>query len=41
VIREQLFTWQPGKQRDYDVDVLISIKVTVEKGNFKVIAPLI
>ncbi len=40
VIREKLVNWQPGKQRDQNVDILIKIQVTVENGKFKVLAPV-
>ncbi len=38
VFRERINNWEPGKQRDTSVDVLIKTQVTVNKGNFEVVA---
>ena len=40
VVKEQLNNWQPGKQRGENADVLVKMKVSINKGDFRIVAPL-
>ena len=40
-LRKMDYEWQPGRQGDSEVDVLIEIKVTVSEGLFSMVAPVI
>jgi hypothetical protein len=39
-LHENFSKWQPGKQKDNNVDMLIKIHVNFQNGKFKVIAPI-
>ena len=39
IFRQKINNWEPGKQRNKNVDVLIKVRVTINKGNFNVVAP--
>ncbi|MEN8251715.1 MAG: hypothetical protein ABFS32_22540 [Bacteroidota bacterium] len=40
-LRDIDYEWQPGRQGDSEVDVLIKIKVSVSEGMFSVVAPVV
>ena len=39
LFRESIDNWEPPKQRGHDVDLLTRVKVTINQGHFKVVAP--
>ncbi len=39
ILRNRLVEWQPGKQMEREVDVVIMIVVTINQGKFNVTAP--
>jgi hypothetical protein len=41
LFRERINKWVPGRQGGKEVDVLVKINVSVSKGNFSVVAPVI
>ena len=41
VFRDRINKWEPGRQRGKVVDVLVKINVSVSKGKFSVVAPVI
>lgn len=40
-VREKMVNWQPGNQRNHNVDVLIKIQVSLNNGKFEVMAPVV
>lgn len=39
VFRKKVQNWEPGIQRKKNVDVLVSIKINIQKGSFEIVAP--
>jgi hypothetical protein len=39
IFRESIVNWETPKQRGHEVDLLTKVKVTINQGHFKVIAP--
>ncbi len=41
VFQDKIYEWKPGKQHDYNVDVLIQINVSVSEGKFSIDLPVV